>query len=152
LNNKTSVFIFAISIALIAFGYWYEYSQESKISRSITVTHCQINKSECVVDIGKNRVLKLSISPLGIPQTQPLLIEVFLQGVEAEEVSVNFEGVEINHHLLPYTLTKQSKNHFKGKGFISLCSLRKMNWLANIIVNSDDETLKVSFPFETVKN
>ncbi|HIG88903.1 MAG: hypothetical protein ABGX45_01750 [Candidatus Thioglobus sp.] len=141
-----------VSIALIVFGYWYKNSVQDKIQRVIKVTDCQISKAPCRIEISKEKFLTLSVLPVGIPQTQPLDIDVMLEGVSTEEVFVNFEGIEINHNLLPYSLTKRTKNHFRGKGFISLCSLRKMSWLANIIINTDGEMLKVSFPFETVYN
>ncbi|HIG89161.1 MAG TPA: hypothetical protein EYQ04_04240 [Candidatus Thioglobus sp.] len=153
MNNKALTFVATISILLIVFGYWYQSFLQDRIQRVINVTDCQINKTSCRVKIDDVAFLTLSILPIGIPQTQALDIDVELEGFDANRISVNFEGIEIDHNLLPYSLDKQDPYHFSGKGFLSICSLRKMHWLANIIINSDDAVLlKVSFPFETIQN
>jgi hypothetical protein len=110
-----------VSIALIVFGYWYKNSVQDKIQRVIKVTDCQISKASCRIEISKEKFLTLSVLPVGIPQTQPLDIDVMLEGVSTEEVFVNFEGIEINHNLLPYSLTKRTKNHFRVRGLF-LCA------------------------------
>ncbi len=152
MNNKTLGFIVFIAIFFIVAGQWYKNYLQDKIERVVHVTDCQISKGACRISVAKDKFLNLSILPIGIPQTQALEIEVNLEGFEANDVSVNFEGLEFDHNLMPYLLTKNTDKDFSGQGFLSLCALREMSWFANVIVESDKEILKVSFPFKTNRN
>jgi hypothetical protein len=129
LNNKALTFVATSSILLIVFGYWYQSFLQDRIQRVINVTDCQINKTSCRVKIDDVAFLTLSILPIGIPQTQALDIDVELEGFDANRISVNFEGIEIDHNLLPYSLDKQDPYHFSGKRyflFLILFNLRKI--------------------------
>ena len=151
MKNKIFLIVGSVALILILLGYWYQSSFENKVQRAIHVSDCQISETACQVEVGEGKFLTLSILPKGMPQTKPLAIDLRLKGFSANEALVNFEGIEINHNLMPYSLDQHDAQHFSGKGFLSLCSLRTMNWLAHLIVVSDDETLKVSFPFVTVR-
>ena len=151
MKNKIYLIVGGFALLLIIFGYWYQSSFENKVQRVIHVSDCQISETSCQVKIGEGKFLTLSILPKGMPQTKPLAIGLTLKGFSASEALVNFEGIEINHNLIPYSLERHNAQHFSGKGFLSLCSLKTMNWLAHLILVSEDETLKVSFPFVTVR-
>ena len=152
MNNKTFGFVVFIAIFFIAGGHWYKNNLQDKIERVVHVTDCDISKGSCRTSVAKNKFLNLSVLPIGIPQTQALDIAVKLEGFAANDVSVNFEGIEFDHNLMPYLLTKNNSGDFSGQGFISLCALREMSWLVNVIVENDKEILKVSFPFKTNRN
>ena len=152
MKNKVFLIASIFALILIFWGYWYQQSFDDKVQRVIYVNDCQISETACQVKVGEGQFLTLSILPKGMPQTKPLAINLTLKGFDANEALVNFEGIEINHNLLPYSLDRHDAQHFSGKGFLSLCSLRTMNWLAHLIVVTNSETLKVSFPFVTVRD
>jgi hypothetical protein len=71
--------------------------------------------------------------------------------LNVDEASVSFEGIEIDHHLPPYTLNKVETGKYVGKGFISLCVLDTMHWLAHVSIQEGDVVWRISFPFVTHK-
>jgi len=138
-----------LSVALITSGYLYQYFFKEVIEHHIKVEDCQISKSSCSVEIAQGKSLTIDISPKGMIATKPMDINVNFKGITADEVMMQFEGVEIDHNLPNYYFDEINLNHFYTKGFISLCTLRSMNWFANLIFYSDGALWKVSFPFET---
>jgi hypothetical protein len=81
-----------------------------------------------------------------------LSLSVLTHGLDADEVLVSFEGVEINHHLPPYALNKVAVGQYTGKGFLSLCVLDTMHWLAHVSIQQDGVIWRISLPFETHKS
>ncbi len=152
MKNKVFSIGLLLLILVIFTGYVYQWLVQNPITHVIKVEHCQIEKSLCRVVIGKGQILELNILPRGILEAKPFVIDAYIRGVDVDEVMINFEGVEINHHLPSYYLQKQEKNHFKGKGLLTLCSLSTMHWLVNVTVITKKETWKVLFPFETSRN
>ena len=136
-------------VSIIAFGYGYYFFAQEDVTHHIQVSDCQIQQSSCKVEIDQGKFVTLDILPRGIPEIQPLSIDINLEGVDSKEVLINFEGLDIDHQLFPYPLERQNDKHFKGKGFLSLCFLREMHWLANVTVVGKEKTWKISFPFVT---
>jgi hypothetical protein len=58
--------------------------------------------------------------------------------LDVDEISVSFEGVEIDHHLPAYILNKIEGGKYSGKGFLSLCVLGTMHWLAHVRIQKGD--------------
>ncbi len=135
----------------IAAGYGYKYLFNKSIIHHIKVQDCKIKESKCNVVLAPGKSLSINILPRGMPQTQEMTIDVNLEGFEVDEMSLDFEGIEINHNLPTYPFKKISKNHFNTRGFISLCTLRSMNWFAHLKVFADNESWKISFPFKTTR-
>lgn len=116
----------------------------------IQVTNCKISQTSCTIKLDKQTNIKFNILPRGISETDILSITADIQGVKIDKAAVVFEGIEINTTTPEYPLYQKNDTHFSGKGFLVVCSLSKMNWLAHFIVTKNNQTWKISFPFEKI--
>ncbi|WP_139699195.1 hypothetical protein [bacterium endosymbiont of Bathymodiolus sp. 5 South] len=133
-----------ISLAVYSIMHWDEH----QIAQYIQVDDCQIAKTSCIVALDKDTSIKVNILPRGIPETDTLSIFIDTQGERIDTASIVFEGIEIDTITPEYRLYKKNDTHFSGKGFLAICSLSKMHWIAHIIVIKDSKVWKISFPFE----
>ncbi|MDC0904019.1 hypothetical protein OAS51_01035, partial [Candidatus Thioglobus sp.] len=101
---------------LIVGGYLYQWIGERSVTHDIQVAKCQISKSICMVSLDNDKSIEFSITPRGIPTTQALSLSVLTHGLDADEISVSFEGIEIDHHLPSYLLNKIDDEKYTGKG------------------------------------
>ena len=130
---------------LIIGGYLYQWVSERSITHDIQVAKCQISKSICMVNLDGDKSIEFSITPRGIPTTQALSLSVLTHGLDADDISVSFEGIEIDHHLPPYLLDKTDDGAYVGKGFLSLCVLDTMHWLAHVRIQEGSVIWRISF-------
>ncbi len=138
-------------LVIISIGYGYKYLFNKSIVHNVKVENCKIKESKCSVELAPGKSLIINILPRGMPQTEEMTIDVFVDGFEADDITLDFEGIEIDHNLPTYPFKQISEKHFNTKGFISLCTLRSMNWLAHLVVFENNESWKISFPFRTTR-
>ncbi|MBT3276601.1 hypothetical protein [Candidatus Thioglobus sp.] len=150
--KSKSALVIVLTALFIASGYAYQWMVERSITHDIKVTECQISTSICMVSLGGGKSIEFDITPRGIPTTQALSLRVLTHGLDADEVLVSFEGIEINHHLPPYILNKVGVGQYVGKGFLSLCVLDTMHWLAHVSIQEDGVIWRISLPFKTHKS
>ncbi|SMN00082.1 hypothetical protein SPONL_1063 [uncultured Candidatus Thioglobus sp.] len=116
--------------------------------KQIQVRDCEISRAVCHFDLDGKTQIKINILPRGLPETELLRITLDTQGEQIDQADIIFEGIEIDTITPEYPLYKIMDTQFKGKGFLVVCSLSKMNWIAHLIINKNNTTWKVSFPFE----
>jgi hypothetical protein len=150
LKNK-GAFLAVLAGLFIFSGYLYQWKSKQSVTHNIQVSKCQISESICIVSLDNDKSIEFDITPRGIPTTQALALSVLTHGLNVDEASVSFEGIEIDHHLPPYTLNKVETGKYVGKGFISLCVLDTMHWLAHVSIQEGDVVWRISFPFVTHK-
>ncbi|ALE52876.1 hypothetical protein SP60_06480 [Candidatus Thioglobus autotrophicus] len=150
MKNRNALLAILASLLIVG-GYLYQWVNERSVTHDVQVSKCQISKSICMVGLDGDKSIEFSITPQGIPTTQALSLSVLTHGLDADEISVNFEGIEIDHHLPPYLLNKIDDEKYIGKGFLSLCVLDTMHWLAHVKIQEGQTIWRISFPFETHK-
>jgi hypothetical protein len=141
------LFTFIILLGYLAFNW-----NNRHITQYIQVTECQIAMTSCTVELDKKTSIQVNILPRGIPESSTLSISVNTEGLPIDEASVIFEGVEIDTLTPEYPLYQSDSTNFSGKGFLVICSLSKMHWIAHIIIVKGGEVWRVSFPFEKTLN
>jgi len=77
----------------------------------------------------------LRIAPLSIPVLDELQLEVRLEGSVARHVEVQFSGIDVDMGLLRYPLEALGEGVFRGPGWLSVCSQRRMIWQALVVVD-----------------
>ncbi len=144
------VIIIALTIFTLVGASFYFIAnwQPYHVDKYITANDCQIASSSCVVALDEQTSIKVDILPRGIPETDVLAISIDIQGDKIDNASVAFEGIEIDTITPRYRLYKQSERNFSGKGFLAICTLSKMHWIAHFHVMKADKVWAVSFPFE----
>ncbi len=153
MNRIKLVFLILAPLLVLLSGVgYYQWLSQTKVVQQLSAEHCQIAQSSCQIALDANRSIAVDITPSGIPQVTPLQLRVSTQGFKASAVSISFEGIEIDHHLPAYRLYAQEDDQvFIGRGFLSLCTLSKMHWLAHVEVQSEQGRYRTSLPFVTYK-
>ncbi len=134
---------------IAGFSHASESYSNNLTKERIVVNDCRISESKCRVEISMDKIVTISINPKGIPHTKPLRMDVYMQGIDAEQVSIGFEGIDVDYNTIDYLLTKNNLNNFTGEGYLSICLLRKMHWMANVSIVVDGVSQKISLPFST---
>lgn len=112
---------------------------------------CDLRHAPCVSSLPGEARVRFSIEPQGIPQVQPLQLEVRVDGVDAQAVEVDFSGVDMNMGFNRPRLEQVAPGRFQGQGMLPVCVRSRMDWEARVLVKTDDGILAVPHRFETFK-
>ena len=153
MSNKSAITAIVLLVLVIVSGYLFDnWTEEGYDIENIKVTNCKISESSCSVDLGDSKNVKVSITPKGIPETLPLIVNVDSTGLSFDNVSVIFEGVEIDHNLPAFPLSRKDNYSFTGRALLSICLLSEMNWIAHVVLKNQNNSWKISFPFKSDRN
>ena len=92
--------------------------------------------------------MRLNLMPRPIPVIEPIQVEVTLEGVDANRVSVDFAGVSMNMGLNRQQLEKQAAGRFVGRATLPVCITGTMIWEATVLVEAGRKRIAVPFRFE----
>ncbi len=124
------------------------FNKSKTVEESIIhVSNCSIMQDTCHVKINELSSLSFDASPKGLPPTKVATVTVQLNNIQANKIEVLFTGVELNYSSPKIDLNKINNQIFNGRVFLSLCTLQKTNWVANMTVYTDTHIWKIAFPF-----
>jgi len=112
---------------------------------------CDLRNGMCTAHLPKEGEVSFVITPQNIPLLQPLTLEVLTKGINASTVEVDIMGLEMDMGYNRTTLNAETNHHFKGKTTIPICIRNKMNWQANVLLQTNQGLISVIFHFETLK-
>ncbi|MGV6827296.1 MAG: hypothetical protein ACWA5Q_09980 [bacterium] len=110
---------------------------------------CNLRQSPCTAKFPSGGQVSLSIEPRSIPLVTPLDIRVELQGVDANLVQVDFQGVDMNMGFNRVNLENTAANAFSGKSNLPVCVRDKMTWEAQVMIHTKSGLMIAPFQFET---
>ena len=111
---------------------------------------CDLRAGPCTGVFADGGKVSFSISPEEIPVVKPLRFEVRLEGVEARDVEVDFQGVDMNMGYNRARLKPSGKGRFSGTGMLPVCVRYAMEWEARVLLLTDRGVLAAPFRFITV--
>ncbi|MDP0562960.1 MAG: hypothetical protein QS721_11810 [Candidatus Endonucleobacter sp. (ex Gigantidas childressi)] len=158
---KAYPYLYFLALVVVLFsvvnaGRWLKLNAETRVLSSeqyyrkcLVADGCRINENGVSVIF---RVL-----PASLPVLQPLQLEVILEGISAESVSVEFVGRDMPMGLMPVRLKKQwysiLTEHYKGEGSISFCtSDSQMVWIARLSIKTQSHLSVVEFELQQTPN
>ena len=89
------------------------------------------------------------MTPDGIPVAQPLVLTVALEGLVADAVEVDFQGVDMNMGYNRVRLARAPDGRFSGEAMLPACIRGAMSWQATITLDMDDGPWEAAFFFDT---
>lgn len=92
--------------------------------------------------------MTLAITPSQIPLMQPLRLSVVIAGLTAREIGVEIRGLNMDMGLNRTLLTPVADGRWEGETILPLCSQRRMEWEAAVLLRAD-QRLEVPFRFHT---
>lgn len=107
---------------------------------------CDLQQGPCGAVLPGGR-LSLSLTPQPIPLAAPLEASVLLAGIEAESVTVDFAGVEMNMGLNRYVLTASGAGRYSASVTLPVCVSGRMLWQATVLVEAGRQRIAVPFRF-----
>ena len=130
--------------------FWSDFNSAKKNSAEIKTVEnfkaeCDLRR-ECRIESSEG-VIVLDIVPDNLPVMKPLEIALTLEGLEAERVSMQFQGRDMAMNLAPFQLFPQDSGHvYGGTGYISYCTIEKdMVWLAKLEIEAEESLITVIF-------
>lgn len=143
--------LITLSIIFLAFmlpELWLSRTVQDSISVPLNST-CDLRAGPCVTAVSNSEHVSFSILPRSIPLAKTLQLEVIITGLNATKVTVDLNGVDMNMGLNSVELTKTAENKYSGKGIISYCSRRLMEWESVVEITSANKKISVPFRFIT---
>ena len=142
-----------LAAATIAGVYiWNQMDSAGKIAAFAPLdASCDIQQGPCQAVFPDGGRISLSIDPRPIQGLQPLQIQVTTEGLDAQEVSVDFRGLGMSMGYNRPHLKKKAEGQFSGSGMLSVCVLQRMTWEATVLAKADHGVMAAPFRFETVR-
>ena len=108
---------------------------------------CDLNASDCAVDLPAGGRVELSISPRPIPVVKPLQIDVRVTGTVAQRVELDFSGRTMDMGPNRTVLAAAGDGNYRGSAMLPVCVTGRMDWRATLFVDTERGRLAVRFGF-----
>lgn len=140
------------TLVTLCVALWYLAAHmlrgESDVVWHLAAPSCDLHRSDCSVELGEGRTLTLSVdAPLGIRPLELLPLTVRVEGVEAQSVSIDFVGRDMDMGLHRFPLSKQDEGLFQGDGQVPICTESVMPWQARVVLETPAGRLGGRFDF-----
>ncbi len=112
---------------------------------------CDMQQGPCSVSLPEGGRMIVEVQPRPIPVMRPIGVDVRFESVEAESVSVDFNGVDMNMGINHYRLEADGRGRFAGEGVLPVCIRDRMQWEALVSADTAQGRFAVPFRFESVK-
>ncbi|MGI9280804.1 MAG: hypothetical protein ACR2PX_14440 [Endozoicomonas sp.] len=153
IKQYTGLGVSLVLIGALVFlpGYFKQESETAQAGQTYQ-EKCQVAEGcRLTTDSGQ---IDLEIKPSSLPKLEPLDIEVRLEGVSADKITMEFQGRDMPMGLAPFPLYKQSSflgpSVYSGVGNLTFCTVdKKMTWLARLVIESGSVVTTVVFELES---
>ena len=112
---------------------------------------CDLRAGPCRSQVEDSGRVSFAIEPRTIPLVKPLQLRVELQGLEAQQVEVDFSGVDMNMGFNRVRLVPAEAGVFTGDGMLPVCVRDAMEWEAKVLVTTGEGLTSVAYRFITVR-
>ncbi len=147
-----SAAIVLAAIAAAAIQLWSQNKGDSGISAYAPLDpSCDIQQGPCQSVFPDGSRISLSIGPRPIQALKPLEIRVTTQGLNAQEVEVDFRGLGMDMGYNRPRLQGDAERQYSGSGMLAICVMERMPWEATVLVTTDDGVMAAPFRFETIR-
>lgn len=136
--------------AVAIYRVWPLLFPQAEISAALD-PECDLRAGPCVTTLDDGGRVSLSIEPRQIPVMKPLQLRVDLKDVQAENVTIDFKGVDMNMGFNRMQLERTGQGVFTGKGTLPVCVRDAMEWEATVFVSTPKGLLSVPYRFITVR-
>ncbi len=111
---------------------------------------CDLRAGPCTVVFPQGGKVTFGIVPESIPVVKPLILNVTLEGLEAERVEVDFVGVDMEMGFNRPPLAVQGAGRYSGPGMLPVCVREVMEWEARVLLHTKSGIMAAPFRFATV--
>jgi hypothetical protein len=112
---------------------------------------CDLRAGACMTQLKGGGRVTFSIEPRDIPAVKPLALRVELSDIQANSITVDFSGVDMNMGFNRTQLSRQGDGVFSGKGMLPVCVWDAMEWEAQVLIEGQQGLISVPYRFITVR-
>lgn len=150
MSRKYLLLILLLSLGAVAAGLYWQSSADKRVVQLPRVEGCGLHQQACSAELPAGVSVEFEMSPRPLPTTDPIGLRARFSGMDPERVVVLFEGKDMYMGFLQYPLRRVNSSQFEGKGSLSICIRRLMEWVARVQVDVGDVIYEVQFEFETI--
>ncbi|MEW8625577.1 MAG: hypothetical protein AB2551_07490 [Candidatus Thiodiazotropha sp.] len=112
---------------------------------------CDLRAGPCVSQLNDAVRVSFAIEPREIPLVKPLQLRVSVEGMQADQVQVDFAGVDMNMGFNRVSLNAGEAGEFKGDGMLPVCVWDAMEWEAKVLISTEQGLISMPYRFITVR-
>jgi len=113
------------------------------------VDDCRLDRQPCTAVLPGGGRLEVALDPRPVTTSGPVRVGVTVDGLRAERVGVDFQGVDMNMGLHHLALAESGVGRFAGEMTLPVCVTGKMVWQATVLVAAERKNISVPFRFES---
>ncbi|HEA26563.1 MAG TPA: hypothetical protein ENH92_05510 [Ectothiorhodospiraceae bacterium] len=137
-------------VTLLVYLQFFQQKQEI-IERALLNPECQTAGFPCKVKLKGGGSVQLTISPQPVEVMKPLEVRIKLNQVTAKRVSAQFNGVGMNMGMNRYIFNEESNGTFLATVTLPVCIRNRMEWDAEIHLETKQGIIIAPYKFETIK-
>lgn len=112
------------------------------------VEGCRLDRQVCSAALPGGGRVEMALEPRPVPTSGPMRVIVTVEGAQAERVTVDFEGVDMNMGLHRLPLAAADGRHV-GETTLPVCVTGRMVWQATVMLEVGRKNVTVPFRFES---
>jgi len=151
-SNLLSIIALLVFAGGIAASYFYKkYLISNVIAQASLQVPCNLRQAACTNIFPNGETVSFSINPKNIPILQALSLKVEIKGITASAVNVDFVGLNMDMGFNHSELKLDAFNNYTGEFTIPICVNSRMEWEAQVKLETDQGIMMAPFRFYTIK-
>ncbi len=114
--------------------------------------NCDLRSGPCVGRFADGTEISFSIEPRTIPLVETLQLKAMVKGVFAQNVEVDFIGLNMDMGFNRSRLKADGDGRFSGSGVLPVCIMTVMMWEARVMVRTAQGVIAAPFRFSTTRS
>jgi len=141
-----------LALSLGAVYYYFKDYFKPQVAQTLDwESECDLRSGSCELQLPDGGSVQFEITPKSIPLLKPMVLDVTVTGKEVESVEVDFAGVSMNMGFNRIKLEAVDGGKFSGTVTLPVCVRNRMDWEADVMLETDAGIIVAPFRFETVK-
>ena len=141
-----SLLVIVLILFIITF---YPISDKTVSYRLEIDSKCDLAKQSCRLSLPNNGFITLDLGQKAIPLMAQFPLEVTLDNLNAQRVSVDFKGISMDMGPNSIRLDAQNTQHYTGVAILPVCAQNTMQWQVDVYVQTPSEIIIAPFIFHT---
>jgi hypothetical protein len=151
-SNLLSVIALLVFAGGIAASYFYKrYLVSNFIAEASLQEPCDLRQAVCTNVFPNGETVIFSINPKNIPILKPLTLNVEIKGIAASSVKIDFVGLNMDMGFNRSELKLNTSNNYSGKFTIPICVNTRMEWEAQVKLETNKGVMMAPFRFYTIR-
>lgn len=149
--NTQWLLIGLTALGLLALLLGRDFIEETQQADSIKIPPlpCDLHTGACLASRG-NQQLQLRVIPGPLESLKPLEVEVRLQQLDAQQVMLDLQGVDMYMGLNQIHLVQDEERDdiWRGTTELAVCTTGEMTWRASVFIDTPEHLYSTAFDFD----